>query len=141
MSLHPTDAELKAFVKSLKPGDTVAIYANPHAGAGGGERWSKSVVDRITPKGAFRIRVVGGDGVENFDSDGWRRRGGSWGWQEILVPWSEDVIKHLAREKLVHSVLFYLDRSVVDRETVEKMADDDLKRLVMALRPLRKKDT
>jgi hypothetical protein len=130
VSLHPSDADRAAFVKGLKVGDTVCIYANPHAGAGH-ERWYKTTVERITPKGAFRVKSVGGDDLLNFDSLGSRRCGGSWGWHELLVPWT----------RLVSSVLFYLDRSIVDREAVEALNDDELKAIVMSLRPLRKKDT
>jgi hypothetical protein len=140
VSLHPSDADRAAFVKGLKVGDTVCIYANPHAGAGH-ERWYKTTVERITPKGAFRVKSVGGDDLLNFDSLGSRRCGGSWGWHELLVPWTSEVDAHLARRRLVSSVLFYLDRSIVDREAVEALNDDELKAIVMSLRPLRKKDT
>jgi hypothetical protein len=63
----------------------------------------------------------------NFDSHGTRRSGGSWGWYEVLVPWTSEVEAHLARIRLVNSVLFYLDRSIVDREAVEALSDAELK--------------
>ena len=136
MSLHPTDAERAAFVKSLKVGDTVCIFTDTR----GTQRFAKATVERITPKGAFRIREVGGDSILNFDAHGTRRSGGSWGWYDILEPWTSEVDAHLARRRLVHSVLFYVDRSVIDREMLEAASDEDLKKLVMALRPFRKKD-
>jgi hypothetical protein len=136
VSLHPSDADRAAFVKSLKPSDTVCIFTDTR----GTQRFTKATVERITPKGAFRIREVGGDSILNFDSHGTRRSGGTWGWYDILEPWTSEVEAHLARIRLVNSVLFYLDRSVVDREAVEALSEVELKTIVMSLRPLRKKD-
>jgi hypothetical protein len=136
-SIWPADAH-KAWLKSLKVGDVVCVYCDTRGGPQG-ERYTKSTVERITPTGAFRIREKGSDGIDKFSPDGTARHGGSWGWTEYMRPWTEEIDKLLARRKLVNSVLFYLDRSVVDRELVEALSDDDLKRLVMALRPFRKK--
>jgi hypothetical protein len=126
----------KAWLKSVKVGDVVCVHIDTR----GRESFTKATVERITPTGCFRVRKQGSDGLAKFPDDGAVKLGGTWGWYEYMRPWTKQVDEHIARLKLVHSVLFYLDRSVVDREVVEKLSDEDLKRLVMALRPLRKKD-
>lgn len=125
------------WLKGLKVGDEVCVYTNGH---GSDERFTKATVERITPTGAFRVREKGSDGLDKFSPDGRARHGGTWGWTYTMRPWTMEITRHIARQKLVQSVLFYVDRSVIDREMLEAADDDDLKKLVMALRPFRKKD-
>ena len=132
----PTGAQREAWLAGLKPNDKVCVHTDTR----GNVRFTLGVVERITPTGAFRVREKGADSLSSFAKDGEANRGGTWGWWERMQPWTPEVDAYIAREKLVNSVLFYINRSVIDREMLEAASDEDLKKLVMALRLFRKKN-
>jgi hypothetical protein len=127
--LSPEEQRIQ-WVKALKAGDTVAAHTYGRCGVEGD--YDKRTVARVTPTGRIRL-----DDNTQFDADGTRRTGGTWGETYRLVPWTEDIEKYLARRLLAAQVRRYLDMNAVDREKLDAASDEDLRSLRDTLRKYR----
>jgi hypothetical protein len=80
------------WLKSLKPGDTVAVYG----GLGGSELWLSKVY-RLTPSGRIVIRRNGQDTVYNPDG---KERGGVEDYKERLVEPTPAILEKIEFKRL-----------------------------------------